>query len=95
MNKKKKILIVLSVLALLGIAGWQHWEYHHNTPVALVSADGGKVFPLKSISSILGARINLESGHQETSIDYVWIDVVNRQNEKMNITPQEALVLSQ
>lgn len=98
MSKKKKILIVLSVLALLGIAGWQHWEYHYNTPVAIVSIDG-KVFSLESISSIVDkgtwGRIILESGHEETRIRVSWLDVVNRQNEKMDITPQEALLLSQ
>ena len=100
MNKKKKIIIVLSVLALLGIAGWQHWEYHYNTPVAIVYGygDDERVYPLGEIEAIIilddTMAIMLKSG-ENSRVYESFLEVVNRQNEKMDITPQEALVLSQ
>ena len=110
-EKKKIIIVlsvlVLSVLALLGIAGWQHWEYHYNTPVAIVCID--EEFSLESISSIIGTEasaaeggrwgyvwdIIFESGHERKFGSYGAVKVVNRQYQTMDITPQEALLLSQ
>lgn len=92
MKTKKSKLILLLVIGLWGIMGWQYWDYYYNTPVAI--QDNEEVYRLEHVSHISDRHITFHGSKQKLSRDVSWLVVLNRKGEGMDISVHSALFLS-